>query len=96
MSFKETRNEGKRRGASPRCEPAGIRALGSKVFIVRMALGGTAVCLEERSNARDWDAPEGYYKLNPTKRRVEEREPRATNASLGRSGTRFTPEKSSE
>ena len=36
------------------------------------------------------------HKLNPKKRRVEERAPRATNASLRRSGTRFTPEKSSE
>jgi hypothetical protein len=35
-------------------------------------------------------------KLNPKKRRVEEREPRAINASLLGSGTRFTPEKSSE
>ena len=36
------------------------------------------------------------HKLNPKKRRVEEREPRAINASLLGSGTRFTPEKSSE
>ena len=36
------------------------------------------------------------HKLNLTKRRVEERAPRAINASQFRSGTRFTPEKSSE
>jgi hypothetical protein len=46
--------------ASPRCEPAGIRALGSKMFIVPLALGGMAsVCPQERSNAWDWDALEG-------------------------------------
>jgi hypothetical protein len=36
------------------------------------------------------------HKLNPTKRRVEERAPRGIKASLRGSGTRFTPEKSSE
>jgi hypothetical protein len=36
------------------------------------------------------------HKLNLKKRRVEERAPRAINASLLGSGTRFTPEKSSE
>ena len=36
------------------------------------------------------------HKLNLTKRRVEERAPRAINASPLGSGTRFTPEKSSE
>ncbi len=36
------------------------------------------------------------HKLNLTKRRVEERAPRAIKASLRGSGTRFTPEKSSE
>ena len=35
------------------------------------------------------------HKLNLKKRRVEEREPRAVKALLG-SGTRFTPEKSSQ
>jgi hypothetical protein len=35
------------------------------------------------------------HKLNLTKRRVEERAPRADSASLLGSGTRFTPEKSS-
>jgi hypothetical protein len=39
--------------------------MGSKVFVVRMALGGTAVCLEERSNARGWDALEGYSQVEP-------------------------------
>ena len=36
------------------------------------------------------------HKLNLKKRRVEERTPRAINASQLRSGTRFSPEKSSE
>ena len=36
------------------------------------------------------------HKLNLKKRRVKERAPRAINASLLGSGTRFTPEKSSE
>ena len=36
------------------------------------------------------------HKLNLTKRRVEERAPRGIKASLRGSGTRFTPEKSSE
>jgi hypothetical protein len=36
------------------------------------------------------------HKLNLKKRRVEERAPRAINASLLGSGTRCTPEKSSE
>ena len=36
------------------------------------------------------------HKLNLKKRRVEERAPRAINASLRGSGTRFTPEKSFE
>ncbi len=36
------------------------------------------------------------HKLNPKKRRVEERAPRANSASLPGSGTRFNPEKSSE
>ncbi len=36
------------------------------------------------------------HKLNLKKPRVEERAPRAINASQLRSGTRFTPEKSSE
>jgi hypothetical protein len=36
------------------------------------------------------------HKLNLKKRRVEERAPRAIKASLLGSGTRFTPEKSSE
>ena len=36
------------------------------------------------------------HKLNLTKRRVEERAPRAIKASLRGSGTRFTPEKSCE
>ena len=35
------------------------------------------------------------HKLNPKKRRVEERAPRAREAALLGSGTRFTPEKSS-
>jgi hypothetical protein len=35
------------------------------------------------------------HKLNLTKRRVEERTPRAMKAPLLGSGTRFTPEKSS-
>ena len=37
-----------------------------------------------------------FHKLNLKKRRVVERSPRAIKASLRRSGTRFTPEKSSE
>jgi hypothetical protein len=71
------RNEDQRRGASPRVESAGIRALGSKLFIVLLALGGTAsVCLQERSNARDWDAFEGYSQVEPPKQRwVVERAP---------------------
>jgi hypothetical protein len=36
------------------------------------------------------------HKLNLKKRRVEERAPRAISPSLLSSGTRFTPEKSSE
>jgi len=36
------------------------------------------------------------HKLDRTKRRVEERPPRAIKASLLGSGTRLTPEKSSE
>jgi hypothetical protein len=36
------------------------------------------------------------HKLNLTKRRVEERSPRAIKAALLGSGTRLTPEKSSE
>jgi hypothetical protein len=53
------RNEDERRGASPRVESAGNRALGSTVFVVPMALGETApVGLEERCRARDWDALE--------------------------------------
>ena len=59
------RNEGKRRGASPSVESAGIRALGSTVFVVLMALAGTAICFEKRSNARDWDALEGYSQVEP-------------------------------
>jgi hypothetical protein len=40
--------------------------LGSKLFIVPLALGGMApVCLQERSNARDWDALEGYSQVEP-------------------------------
>jgi len=67
MSFKEARNEGKRRGASPRVESAGNRALGSKVFVVRMALAGTDVCLQERSRAGDWDALEHDSQVDPEK-----------------------------
>jgi hypothetical protein len=82
------RNEGKRRGASPRVESAGIRALGSTVFTVPMALGETAsVCLQERSRAGDWNALEGYSHVEPEE---------ADSVSLLGSGTRFTPEESSE
>jgi hypothetical protein len=60
------RNEDERRGASPSVESAGIRALGSTVFVVLMALGGTAsVCFEERRRAGDWDALEGYSQVEP-------------------------------
>ena len=59
------RNEDKRRGTSLGVESAGIGALGSTVLIMRMALGRTAVCLEECSSARDWDALEGYSQVEP-------------------------------
>src|ERR1700757_4975444 len=60
------RNEDERRGASPRVESAGIRALGSTVFVVLMALGRTAsVRLQKRSNAWDWDALVDYSQVEP-------------------------------
>jgi hypothetical protein len=52
--------------ASPRSEPAGIRALGGTVSVVLMALGGTAsVCLQKRSRAGDWDALEHDSQVEP-------------------------------
>jgi hypothetical protein len=56
MSFKEAGSEDERCGASPRVESAGNRALGSKVFVVCVALAGTDVCLQECSRVGDWDA----------------------------------------
>ena len=47
-------------------EPAGIRALGSTVFVVLMALGGTAsVRLQRRGRAGDWDALEHVSQVEP-------------------------------
>ena len=97
-SFKEAKNEGKRRGASRGCEPAGIRVLGSTVFVVLMALGGDGVCYASKGAAELGIGMHlsTFHELNLKKRRVVERSPRAIKASLLDSGTRFTPEKSSE
>jgi len=60
------RYEDERRGASPSVESAGIRALGSTVFVVLMALGGTAsVRFQECSRAGDWDALEHDSQVEP-------------------------------
>jgi hypothetical protein len=61
----EAEDEDERRGASPRVESAGNRALGSKVFVVCVALAGTDVCLQECSTARDWDALEHHSQVEP-------------------------------
>ena len=69
------RNEDERRGVSPPCEPAGIRALGSKVLIVRMALGERLYASKSAAMLGIGMHLRVIHKLNPKKRQVEEREP---------------------